>query len=388
MQLQSHSSAPSSAGATPAIGFLDIAATLAERLKFIVSGSLALTAVAVGVSFMLPPTYTATTTFMPPQQQQTSAASALQSLSALTGIATGVRTAADQYVSLMQSANVGDRLVEQFDLQKVYDKTLRGDARAALKQRTNITVGRKDGLISVAVDDTDPKRAAAIANRYVDELRRLTLVLAVTEAQQRRVFFEKHLEDVRKRLVAAQEALQASGFSSGALKAEPRAAAESYAALKAEAVAAEIKLQSLRNRMTDAAPEVQQQQATLSALRSQLARAEQNVDKGDDTGYVGRFREFKYQETLFELFARQYELAKVDESREGTLIQVVDAAVPPEKRSKPERRRIATLAFAAGLLLLSLYVLARRMWERAAQDPERAGAARRLAAALGRRRPR
>lgn len=386
MHPQSPTPSSGPADPTPPIGFLDIAATLAERMKLILGGTILVTAVAVGASYLMPVVYTATTTFMPPQQQQTSAASALQSLGALAGIPTGVRAAAEQYVSLMQSANVGYRLVEHFNLQKVYEKQLRSDARAALKQRTNITIGRKDGLISVAVDDTDPQRAADIANRYVEELRRLTSVLAVTEAQQRRVFFEKHLADVRKRLVEAQEALQASGFSAGALKAEPRAAAESYAALKAEAMGAEIRLQALRNRMTDAAPEVRQQLATLSALRAQLARAEQNVDKGDETGYVGRFREFKYQETLFELFARQYELAKVDESREGTLIQVVDSATPPEKRSKPERRRIATLAFAAGLLLLSIYVLAQRMWERAGRDPQRAGAAHRLAAAFGRRR--
>jgi capsule polysaccharide export protein KpsE/RkpR len=202
------------------------------------------------------------------------------------------------------------------------------------------------------------------------------------------MFFEKHLQEARKRLAAAQSALESSGFSAGALKAEPRAAAESYAQLKAEATAAEIRLQALRNGMTDAAPEVRQQQATVAALRAELARAEQSANRGDDSGFVERFREFKYQETLFDLFARQYELARVDESREGSLIQVVDAATPPDKRSKPERRRIATITAAATLLLLALAVLLHGIWRRARTDPLRADAAARLSAAFRlRRRP-
>ena len=135
----------------------------------------------------------------------------------------------------------------------------------------------------------------------------------------------------------AQQALQASGFNVGALRAEPRAAAESYARLKAEITAAEVRTQVLRGSLADSAPEVQRQLAQLSALRAQLARLEQATDTNVGPDYLTKYREFKYRETLFELFARQYEIARVDESREGALIQIVDPAVPPEYKSKPKR---------------------------------------------------
>jgi uncharacterized protein involved in exopolysaccharide biosynthesis len=261
---------------------------------------------------------------------------------------------------------------------------MRSDARRTLANNTQIAVGKKDGLISVEVDDTNPQRAAAIANEYVDELRRMTSVLAVSEAQQRRAFFESELKEARDQLAQAQQALQASGFNPGALRAEPKAAAESYARLKAEVTAAEVRTQVLRGSLVDSAPEVQQQLAALAALRSQLARLERAGDANPGPDYVTKYREFKYRETLFELFSRQYELARLDESREGALIQVVDLATPPERKSRPKKANIAVLSTVASLVLLGLFIVLRHFWRLATADPRNAQTVSRLRAALGR----
>jgi uncharacterized protein involved in exopolysaccharide biosynthesis len=258
----------------------------------------------------------------------------------------------------MQSVTVSDRLIEQFKLMEVYSEKFRVDARHELGKNVRISLGKKDGLISVEVDDHVPQRAADIANRYVDELRRVTGSLAVTEAQQRRVFFEQQLKQGRDRLVQAQQALQASGFNLNALKAEPKAAAEGYAKMKAEVTGAEIRLQALRGTMTDSSPEVRQQQVALNAMREQLAKVEAATQVSGGPDYVSRYRDFKYQEALFEVYARQFELARVDESREGALIQVVDPATPPERKSKPKRgiaAVITTLATAALLIVAVLF---------------------------------
>ena len=329
---------------------------------------------ALGIASLIPPTFTASTTFMPPQQTQGAAASALASLGSLAGLAggaAGVRNTGEQYVTLMQSVTVSDRIIEQFKLMDVYEAKYRVDARRKLGGSVRITLGKKDGMISVAVDDTSPRRAADIANRYVDELRRVISGLAVTEAQQRRVFFEQLLQKSRDRLVQAQKALQASGFNAGALKAEPRAAAEGYAKLKAEATAAEVRLQVMRGSMTDSAPEVRQQQTALNALREQMARTTQTTEGPDGSDYIGRYREFKYQETLFELYARQFELARVDESREGALIQIVDEATPPERKSGPARARAAIMVtlFAAALLAAGI------LWRESRRPRARGGIA-------------
>ena len=225
-----------------------------------------------------------------------------------------------------------------------------------------MAVGKKDGLISVEVDDESPQRAAAMCNRMVDELRRLTSELALTEAQQRRVFFENQLKSTRQSLNAAQTALQSSGFNAGALRAEPRAAAEGYAKLKAEMTSTEVQLQALRSSLTDTSPEVQRLLTTLAALRTQVSRLETVVPGNVGADYVSKFREFKYQETLFELFSRQYELARLDESKEGTLIQVVDAATPAEKKTRPRRALIAAVTSLATGLLLITGIMLRRSW--------------------------
>ena len=344
---------------------LELAVPLAERWKLLTIGSIVAGLIAYGVTWLIPPTYTATTTFLPPQQQQSAANALLSSLGSLAGLAgasANLRTPADQYVALMQSATVSDRIIEQFKLMDVYDKKYRVDARKELAGNAHFNVGKKDGLITVEVDDKSPQRAAEIANRLVEELRRMTDTIAVTEAQQRRKFFELQLRQTQEKLVQAQQALQASGFTQGALKAEPKSAAESYARLKAEVTAAEVRLQTLRGTLSDASAEVQQQQNALAALRGQLARLETQTSSVQGAAdYVSKYREFKYQETLFDLFAKQYELARVDESREGALIQVVDPATPPERKSKP-KRAIITLAsmLLAGLALSAWLVFVRR----------------------------
>jgi uncharacterized protein involved in exopolysaccharide biosynthesis len=367
------------------ISLLDLALPLAEHLKLLILGPLLVGLTALGIAFVIPPTFTAKTVFLPPQQQQSSASAALSQLGALAGIAggaAGIKSPADQYVALMQSTSVADRLIDRFKLMAVYESDYRFEARKELAENVRIAAGKKDGLITVEADDTDPQRAADLANAHVEELRLLTSQLSLTEAQQRRAFFEVQLQQTRDRLTKAQQVLEASGFNPGALKAEPKAAAEGYAKLKAELTAAEVRLQTLRRGLVDSAPEVQQQQTLAGALRSQLNALERSSDLGGGSEYISKFREFKYQETLFELFSRQYEMARLDESREGALIQVVDTAQTPEKKSKPKRGLIAIAATLASLLLLVVFVIARHSWRQSSQDPETAGKMSRLRMAL------
>ena len=341
---------------------LAIFRVLRARIKSLILAPIAAGVLAYGVAWLMPSTFTAVTTFMPPQQTQSTASLTAASLGALANLAggmAGVRTTGDQYIALMQSITVSDRIIDQFGLMATYDKTFRADTRKVLASNVRFGLGKKDGWITVEVDDKSPQRAADIANRYVDEVRRLSGSLAVTEAQQRRVFFEQQLQRSRDRLAEAQRDLEASGFNAGALKAEPRAAADAYARLKADATAAEVRLQGLRSTLADGTPAVRQQQEMLSTLRNQLLRAEQAETRAGGSNYVGKYREFKYQETLFELYARQFELARVDESREGALIQVVDAATPPERRSAPKRMNWAISAMALTSLLLTGLVLVR-----------------------------
>lgn len=331
----------------------DISAALLANWRMVVGAPLLAAAAALGLSYLITPTFTARTTFMPPQQQQGAGAGALASLGALAGLSGGLRNSGDQHVTFAQSRTIADRMIERFDLKTVYEEKLSHDARLRLTESTRVTLGKKDGVITLEVDDHDPKRAADMANGYVEELRKLTAGLTLTEAQQRRAFFEAQLKQVRAKLDAAQATLQGSGVSSETIKAEPKAAVEALAKLRAELTSAEVRLQMLSSSLAENTPEVRQQSAAVSRLRSELARAGR-VEQSAAGGYIGAYREFKYQEGLFDLIARQYELARVDESRDGGQLQVIDAAQPPERKSKPKRSQLMILGFVLALIAVSV----------------------------------
>jgi uncharacterized protein involved in exopolysaccharide biosynthesis len=174
-------------------------------------------------------------------------------------------------------------------------------------------------------------------------------------------------------MIAAEQALRATGVSGSALKSNPTAAVAGVAALQAQVTAQEVKVGAMRGYLAETAPDFKQAMNELASLRAQLAKQEKDQPAATGQGdYVAKFREFKYQETLFELFAKQFEMAKVDESREGAVIQVLDAAQPPEKKSKPKKALIAIIATLAAGFAFLLFVFIRQALRNASQDGESA----------------
>lgn len=360
------------------ISLLDLALMLAENLRLLIIVPLVAGLVALGMAYLIVPSFTATTRILPPQQQQSAAATFLANqlgaFAGVAGAAAGIRSAADTYAAMLKSRTVADKLVTRFKLRELYQAKYEEDARKALANRTKITVG-KDGLIVIDVDDHDAKRAADLANAYVEELHQLTQTLAVSQAAQRRLFFEKQLKQAKDELTKSELALRASGISEAAIKTVPQSAIEALARLKAQVTAQEVKLAALRGYMTESNPEFKQAQQELAALRAQLGKGEQ-VDSTKATGagaeYIANFRDFKYYETLFELMAKQYEIARLDEAHEGAVIQVVDAAIPPERKSKPNKTLIAALTTLAVFFALVLGLFVRLGLRFAANEPRSA----------------
>ena len=347
------------------ISLLDLLQTIVDNLRLLVLGPLAVGVLALGISFAIAPTYTAKTQFLPPQAQQSAAAGLLASLGGLGGLAgaaAGLKNPADQFIAYLKSNAVEDGLIERFKLQERYKQDYKTDARKSLEQRTRIASG-KDGLISLEFDDKDPQFAADVANAYVDELRKVLGRLAVTEAQQRRLFFEKQLVQAKDKLTAAEQSLKATGISDSVLKSNPASAVAGIAALKAQVTAQEVKVGAMRGYLAETAPDFKQAMTELANLRAQLSKQDKDDTPNAPAGqgdYISKYREFKYQETLFELFAKQYELARVDEAREGAVIQVLDAAQPPEKKAKPKKALIAIIATLATGFALLLFIFIRQ----------------------------
>lgn len=358
------------------ISLLDLLVVISENLRLLIIGPLLAGLIALGYAYTITPTFTARTSFLPPQEQQSVTAVALAQLGPLAGVsglASGLTNPADQYVSLLRSATVAYRLIDRFKLMELYETESRENARKALSGNTKISAG-KDGLIVVMVDEHSAQRAADIANAYVNELESLMGRLALTEAQKRRVFFEDQLERTKVRLTAAELALGAIGISASAINANPEAAVAAVARLQAQVTAQEVRLSAMRSYLTESAPQFQQAQSELRALRSQLAKSAAGETSASTTGsYIEKYRDYKYQETLFKLFVQQFELAKIDEAREGAAIQVVDVAFPPERKSRPAKALIAAMTTLVAGLVSLMWVFVRKAIESSAAHPDGAG---------------
>jgi len=369
------------------ISLLDLATALGEEKKTLFAIPLITTLVAVVVSLLMTPIYTAKTVVMPPQQQQGgAAAAALASLGGLAGLAGlggggGLKSQDEMYIAFLGSEGLQNRLIAELKLQERYEAKTLTDTRAALKGQVRITSDKKSGLLNIEADDKDPVFAAELANRHVEALHAMLGRLAVTEAQQRRVFYEQQIQQTQDKLALVEVAFRAAKDKSGmqvtAVLAETgvRASAE----LRSQIAVREVQLQAMSRFATAQNPETQRIASELAAMRAQLSKTEQGSGESRIAASplqqeaVRSYRDVKVQEAMLEVLIRQYELARVDEAKEGPLIQQVDVATPPERRSKPKRTIMVLVAGFAGLFLGVLVAFVRRALRKAKSNPESAG---------------
>ena len=350
--------------------FLDVLLIITERKKLVGIATAICTAVALLLAFTLPQEYTATVTILPPQGNSSMSsmlASQLEGMggavSGMAGSMLGMKNVNDMYVSMLKSRSVEDAVIQRYRLQSEYRKTYLADARKALEKHTKIDGSTKDGLIRLNFWDRNPSRAAEVANGYIDQFRDLSQHLAITEASQRRVVFQAQLDKTKTDLENADEALKKTQLSTGMVQVDGQARAmiDSAARLRAQIVAKEVQIEAMRSYAGDENPALTQAQTELDGLRAQFNKLVGS--KGNSAGdvflpkgavpeagleYVRRLRDVKYYEAIFNVLARQLELAKLDEAREGAFIQVVDPAVPPEEKSFPKRGLFAIAGVAVG----------------------------------------
>jgi uncharacterized protein involved in exopolysaccharide biosynthesis len=354
---------------------LDLLLILAEWKRFVLLMTVGGGALMAAIASLLPPMFTATATILPPQQQQSTISTLLGQLGPIAGGAgnsLGLKNPSDVYLGILGSRTIADHLIKDFDLQRLYRAETAMEARRTLAGRSSFTTG-KDPLIKISVEDHDPNLAAALANAYVAELHKQNSRLALTESAQRRLFFEQQMESQKKALAQSETLMKSTQERTGVLQvgSQVESVIRSMAQLRAEISAREVSLASLNSAATPQNPQVVRQETELASLRSQLRKLEQD-DRGGAKGdpmipasqvpkagleYVRALRDLKYNETLFELVSKQYEAARIDEAKDAPVIQVVDEATPPERKSWPPRA-IFTAAGAAGFGLLACFIAA------------------------------
>jgi uncharacterized protein involved in exopolysaccharide biosynthesis len=359
------------------ISLVDLFHALSRQRWTITRAVLIGTAVSAAVAFLIPKKYTAEAVILTPQQTQSSlsavaqlaglaSASALSAPGLISGF--GLRSPSDLYVGILESRTIADALINKFDLKRVYDVSDFYSARKRLKRNTSVKSGR-DTLIHVRVEDREPHRAAELANAYVDELAEQNSRVALTEASQRRLFYESQLVKEKDALANAEVALRDTQQATGLVAPTGQADGliRAVAQLHAEILSREAQIEAMKTYATDTNPHFQVVKREVGALQSELAKLERGnhvpgtpeVAAGQlpEAGlqYVRKYRDVKYHETLFEILAKQYEAARLDEAKSAPLVQVIDRAVAPERKSWPPRALLISGAALLTALLSSLW---------------------------------
>jgi len=297
------------------------------------------------------------------------------------------------FVAVMHSRTAEDRIIQRFDLKKVYSKRLQDSARKHLEANTAITEDRKSGVITVTASDHDPKRAAAITGAYIEELDTLIAQLNTSAAHRERVFLEERLDRIKVDLESAERDFSqfASKNATIDISAQGRAMLEGAASLQGQLIGAESQLEGLRQIYSDNNIRVRSTQARIAELRNQLqkmggtsaASAPSSDQSTTDNAYptlrqlpilgvpyADKFRQLKVEEAVYETLTKQFELAKVEEAKEIPSVKVLDQPEVPERKSFPPRLVIMLAGTACAMLLGAAWVLGSARWrEIDPQDP-------------------
>ena len=374
---------------TNEINLLDYLIVLVKRKKLIASVTLAAILAAAVISLILPSKYKAETKILTPQQGSSSMASQfvnqLGGAGVFAGGALGVKTPNDFYIEMLKSRAVLDRIIDRFDLTNSYKTKSRENVRSILIEKMlSARDDKKSGIITIGVEDRNPQKAADLANAFVEELKNVSQGLAITEAAGRRLFFEEQLKDAKESLIKSEEALRGFQEKTGAVKIDEQAKVviEGMAQLRAQIAAKEVELKVMRTYSTSSNPDLQKTEEALKGLKAELGKLEARGGSKHDTfmpagrmpeirtEYTRKIRDFKFNETLFELLTQQYEAAKLDEARDSAIIQVIDRAIPPEKRFKPKRTQMVMIAGIAGLVISIFIAFFMEFIEKSSGNPE------------------
>ena len=351
------------------INLLEYFSVLSKRKRFIGALTGGVFVLSIIGSLLLPDRFAATASVMQGAQDNSMKVSMMAALPDGLGSAAGGlfgKSSTDAWVGILESNSVRDGIIKRFGLREAYGKDTIEDTRKELGGNISV-VNTKEDVVVITVEDEDPKKAAAMANAFVEELDRINRDAVMTSGKSTRLFVEKRLVETKGELTRIEDGIRAFQMANKALKLDDQSAAiiESFGDLRGRLAAKEVELQVLRSYATDSNPQVQTIRAEIGGLRRQLTDAQEGTlrdifiptNRIPDLSlqYARLLRDAKVQETLFELLTQQYELARIQEAKDSPTIQVLDLATVPEKKSGPKRGLMVVLATFSALTLSSVW---------------------------------
>lgn len=370
------------------INLLDLLIVLVKRKRLIVGITFGAALITAIISLTMTPIYKAEAKVLPPQQGSSSMTSQLLGqLGGFAGLAGGSlgKTSNDLYIALLKSRPILDNMIDRLKLMEFYEAKSREGARKALVSALKTQDDKKSGIVSIGIEGKDPKMAADIANAFVEELRDYNKRLALTEASQKRFFFEEQLKDVKEALIKSEESMKTFQEKTGAIRIDEQAKAvmEGIAELRAQIAEKEVQTKVMKTYATPQNPDIQRFEEELKGLREQVSKLEKTDGNGNPdailstdrmpsigTAYIRKLREFKYNEALYEILLKQYEMARLDEAKDAPIIQVIEKAIPPETRIKPKRSQMVMIATVAGFFISVLAAFLMEFIEKSSADPK------------------
>jgi uncharacterized protein involved in exopolysaccharide biosynthesis len=355
-------------------------------------------------ALVIPQRFASTARLMPPDQPN----AGMALLGALTGkeapgaVSTlaseflGLKNTGELFDAIMKSQTVEDDVIRKFNLREVYHTKKWEDARRHLEGKTDISVDRKSGVITIRVTDKNPERAAGMAQEYVEALNDVVTHVNTSSAHRERVFLEQRLAQVSKDLEAAEKSFGEFASKNTALdiREQGKAMISAGAALQGQLIALQTQLEGLKQIYTEDNIRVKTTEARITELRRSLAQmggtpggaagaAPQAKTGSPDqlnpsirelpllgVTWADLYRNAVVQEKVFESLTQEYELAKVQEVKETPSVKVLDHPEVPAKGFPPR----FWFAFAGTLLSLMAgigFVLGNERWQ--AVDPDDPG---------------
>lgn len=386
------------------IHLLDYLIVLAKHSRMIIYFSIAIMVLTYLICLAFPNKYTAKARLLPPQQNLTLSAQLLNTLGGggtpgapsgagggmVAGLL-GLKSPSDLYVNMMLGDTIFDRIINRFNLRKLYKEKYIETTRRALSKTVNISA-QKDGLITVEVTDKDPRRAAEMANAFAEELDKLLQELATQEASGRSAFLEKERDQANQNLTKAENALRSFSEQNSVIQidTQTKGVLEYIARLRAEIDAKEVQIQVMRQQATRFNYDMVKLETEAQGLKNKLKTAENLYDKNCVSDvclttnkvpalgleYLRLYRGVKFQEALYQLYSKVVELARLDMVKDFSVVQVVDQALPPEKRSNKRLLPALLAGFVSGFMMI-FFAFILEFWQNAKVNDENS---RRLAA--------
>jgi capsule polysaccharide export protein KpsE/RkpR len=365
------------------------------------------------IAFLIPKRYESVARLMPPEQPSSGvamlAALSGHSLGGLAGLGNlagllGGRTSGALFIDLLQSRTISDHLIDRFNLQHVYKKRYRIDTVKYLAHHTTVVDDKKSGVITITFSDTDPRRAQAITQAYLDELNSLVTRANTSSARREREFIERRLVSVHAELQSAEKALGQFSSNNAALdiKEQTHAMVDAAAKLQAELIVGESELDSLQQIYGEGNVRVRAARARIGVLKTQLTKMSGNgeiSDSGESSElypslrqlprlavpWADLYRRVRIQETVFELLSQQYEMARIEEAKDTPVVAVIDEPLVAEKKSFPPRLIMILVLTMLAVGATAFYIILNSMWDHLSPSDPRKVLVRDMGNSLGAR---